>query len=355
VTRSGASVPGVESSTFRLFDDLRLNGVGQVAFKATLMGPYITGEIDEGIWSGSSGNLSMIKRKAPDIIVSTERPAFDGLSINDDGRVMLRAQFPPTVTQVTEPSGASGVQVHYNYGIFMRPPINGSDLLVRPGDPARGAYVFEYLNEPAFNSDSNYAFAASYSAPHDDENSGIWFTREGNKFVVVTEKARPPGTPADIEFSDFAGVKVALNNEDEIAFRAGLRGTGVTDANNIGIWAGTRGDLSLVARTGSSAVGAPGATFYFLSENHLNNAGDVAFMAILAGSGVSSNSDKGIWATRQGNLSLVAREGDSYEVAPGLIRTVIELKTRFAFNDLGQVAFLARFSDDTIGLVVVTP
>ena len=156
-------------------------------------------------------------------------------------------------------------------------------------------------------------------------------------------------------FSDLASVKVALNNQDKIAFRAGLRGTGVTDANNIGIWAGEGGALSLVAREGTSAVGAPGTNFSFLGGPLLNNAGDVAFGAILAGSGVVSSNDGGIWATRQGILSVVAREGDSYEVAPGLIRTVIELKPGLAFNDSGQVAFLARFSDDTIGLVVVTP
>jgi hypothetical protein len=355
VTRSGASAPGAESSSFRLFDDLRLNGVGQVAFKATLMGLYITDEIDEGIWSGSPGNLSMVKRKAPATIVSTDRPAFDGLSINDDGRVMLRAQFPPTVTQITEPSGASGVQVRYNYGLFMRPPVIGSDLVVRPGDNAHGVYVFEYLNEPGFNATSNYAFAASTSATNDNENSGIWIHRQGTRYRVAVENTRPQGTAAGVVYGDLAGIKVALNNQDEIAFRAGLRGTGVTDANNMGIWAGTGGDLSLVAREGGSAVGSPGTTFSFLGGHLLNNAGDVAFGAILEGSGVVSSNDSGIWATRQGNLSIVAREGDSYEVAPGLIRTVIEFKSGLAFNDSGQVAFLARFSDDTIGLVVVTP
>jgi hypothetical protein len=237
----------------------------------------------------------------------------------------------------------------------MKPPISGGWLVVEPGDRARGTYVFEYLNEPAFNSANNYAFAASYNAIHDNENSGIWIDREGTRFVVAIENARPPGTPAGVMRSDLSGVKVALNNRDEMAFKAGLRGSGVTASNDVGIWSGTREALSLVARTGSSAVGASGTTFYFFPEHHLNDAGDVAFMAILAGSSVGSNNDIGIWATRQGNLSLVTREGDSYEVAPGLIRTVIELKTGFAFNDSGQVAFLARFSDGTTGLVVVTP
>ena len=361
VARSNASVPGAEGSYFIRFDDFRLNGAGQVAFISTLIGGGITSDTNEGVWAGAPGNVAMIIRKAlattptQHSIVRTDRPPFDGLSINDDGRIMFRAQFSPTITQVTEPSGASGVQVSYNYGFFMKPPVSGSWLVLEPGDHAHGSYVFKYLNEPGFNAAASYAFAASTNATHNNENSGIWIHRQGTQYRVAVENTRPPGTAAGVAFSDLAGVKVALNNQDEIAFTAGLRGTGVTDANNIGIWAGPGGDLSLVARTGSSAVGASGTTFYFFPEHHLNNAGDVAFMAILAGSSVGSNSDRGIWATRQGNLSLIAREGDSYEVAPGLIRTVIELKTGFAFNDSGQLAFLARFSDDTIGLVVVTP
>jgi len=358
VARSGASAPGVGSSFFSRFDDFRLNGTGQVAFIASLVGGYATSDTNEGIWAGTPGNVAMIIRKTlattptQNSIVRTDRPAFDGLSINDDGRVMFRAQFPTTVTPVTEPSGATGVQVSYNHGLFMKP---GGSLVVKPGDNAHGVFDFKYLNEPGFNATASYAFAASTSATHDNANSGIWIHREGTRYRVASENTRPIGTAAGVVFSDLAGVKVALNNQDKIAFSAGLGGTGVTDANNIGIWAGAGGALSLVAREGTSAVGAPGTNFSFLGGPLLNNVGDVAFGAILAGGGVVSSNDGGIWATRQGLLSIVAREGDSYEVAPGLIRTVIELKPGLAFNDSGQVAFLARFSDDTIGLVVVTP
>ena len=90
-------------------------------------------------------------------------------------------------------------------------------------------------------------------------------------------------------------------------------------------------------------------------EQGFNVAKIVAFMADLTGSGAPSGTRRGIWVARQGNLSLVAREGDSYEVAPGLDLTVVELKRGFAFNDPGQVAFIARFNDDSLGLVIVTP
>jgi hypothetical protein len=364
VTQSGADAPGTDAAvTFRLFEDVRLDGAAQVAFRASLDGPPVTGENDEGIWAGSPETLALVIREGPALtetqvsIVDSEygRPAFDGLSLNADGRMMFRAQFPPTITDVTEPSGVSGVEVQYNYGLFMMPPISGGWLRVRPGDRARGTSDFEYLNKPGLNLTGNYAFAASYSAIHDEEDSGIWIDLQGTRFVVAVENDEPPGTQADVLYSDLSGVSVALNDQDEMAFRAGLRGPGVTASTDECIWAGTREALSLVACIGSDAVGAPGATFSTVSEPLLNNAGDVAFLATLTGNNVVGDNDTGIWATRQGNLSLVAREGDSYVVSPGLNRTVIQLETGFAFNDSGQVAFIARFSDDTYGLVLVTP
>jgi hypothetical protein len=99
----------------------------------------------------------------------------------------------------------------------------------------------------------------------------------------------------------------------------------------------------------------------------LNAAGQTAFNAQLIGSdGVSAGS--GIWATdRSGVLQLVARRGDLLEVAPGDFRTISLLTflgdrdshstgnsdgRPSAFNNLGQVAFSAIFTDGTSGIFV---
>jgi hypothetical protein len=92
-------------------------------------------------------------------------------------------------------------------------------------------------------------------------------------------------------------------------------------------------------------------------------AGQVAFLAQLDGDGISEQNDIGVWATtRNGVLTLLAREGDSILVAPGDIRTVAELLfvggngdgSNFltGLNDDGLVTFSARFTDGTSGLFV---
>ena len=95
----------------------------------------------------------------------------------------------------------------------------------------------------------------------------------------------------------------------------------------------------------------------------LNNAGQIAFAASLTGSGVDSMNDRGIWATdHTGALQLIARTGDLLEVAPANFRTIRELYfvagasnsdgRPSGFNNFGQLAFWARFTDGTEGVFV---
>jgi hypothetical protein len=95
----------------------------------------------------------------------------------------------------------------------------------------------------------------------------------------------------------------------------------------------------------------------------INNAGQVAFTATLViGGSVTMANDRGLWAGSPGNVSLVAREGDVIDLDPGpgeLLRTIQSFSfanglsvsggTNFssadaAFNDAGQIAWQAQFT-----------
>jgi hypothetical protein len=75
---------------------------------------------------------------------------------------------------------------------------------------------------------------------------------------------------------------------------------------------------AVVARTGDSVPEVPGATFVSLTElPRLGTNGHVAFQGQITGGGTVSSNDIGFWAGTIGNLNLVARENTS--VAGGII------------------------------------
>ncbi len=103
-----------------------------------------------------------------------------------------------------------------------------------------------------------------------------------------------------------------------------------------------------------------------LVELAINDRGDVVFPNVLRGSGINAYNDGSLWiADAAGALSLVIREDDSLEVAPGDQRTVSPITfisgsgdedgQPCGLNDKGQVAFLATFEDGSSGIFIAAP
>ena len=81
--------------------------------------------------------------------------------------------------------------------------------------------------------------------------------------------------------------------------------------------------------------------------DHLPSTVDPEMVALLVRVFESS-----IWATNlAGNLELIARTGNFLEVAPGDSRVISDVQIG-GFNNLGQVAFRAEFTDGTSGAFV---
>ena len=120
-----------------------------------------------------------------------------------------------------------------------------------------------------------------------------------------------------MNFSSFTGGQFALNNAGQTAFAGLLVGGGVDASNDQGVWSESSGNLALVAREGSHAPGTPSGVNFGgegFSNPVLNDVGQTAFQARLAGSGVDVTNGFGIWSEGTGSLALVARGGDH---APG--------------------------------------
>ena len=123
-----------------------------------------------------------------------------------------------------------------------------------------------------------------------------------------------PGTPAGAVFSQPG---TPLLRDAMLVFHASLAttGGGVTLSDDTGIWVLENGAVTLLAREGSAAPGAPPGSVYHALPARLagNDQGNLIFPASLrAGSGVDASIDNGLWARSPatGNaLALIAREG----------------------------------------------
>jgi hypothetical protein len=427
-----------------------LNNMGQVAFWGHLNLPAVDSSND-GIWSEGSGSLALVAREGDNVPGIGTFRGFDWPVINDVGHTAFVgrianswatwAQRAGGLVRVGASSNNSHISLNNSgHTTFSANGIwsEGSGSLVRvagigdraPGTPTGVTFTAFPATPPAtppVNSFGQTAFRASLtgSGVTSQNNAGIWSQGSGSLALVVRGGAPAPGTPSGVVFgpNSFGGIfspDVALNEAGETAFWAFLAGDGVDSSNNQGIFAESSGGLRLVARTGDHTPGTPeGVNFRTLVSPVLNDAGRTAFLALHTGDGYlgtrsgiwwespagltlvarsgdhapgtpdgvvfisgsdsafnqpllnnsgqiaffgRTNYGRGIWATdRSGTLQLIAREGDLLDVAPGDVRTILELGFASSvsvypgdpsFNDRGQIVFRASFAGGTSGIFV---
>lgn len=252
------------------------------------------------------------------------------------------------------------LSAHYKAGALHFNVINSGAAV--PSAPA-GA-VFESFGSPAINAKGHYAFKAKLKAGvgvSSTTNLGIWADQHGITLNLVAQSGTAaPGVTGAI-FASFGDP--VLNNDNEVAFRGTMTvGFGnVTTANHIGLWSDSPGALSLIMRIGDPAPDAAGTHFANLLAFALPDSGGPVFVATLAGTGVSSSNNMGIWSTSsKGNVHLVLRKG-AQVLVNGKNRTVTGFKllpplalvsgqTR-SFSPEGDITYRATFSDGTSAIL----
>lgn len=220
------------------------------------------------------------------------------------------------------------------------------EVFVKTGDQAPGrpaGQVFRTFGTPVINASGEIAFSAALNILGSDER-GIWRgDLAGNLRQIARQGDQAPGTPAGVTFTFFNDP--VINSAGQVAFVAGLTGSGPGGPAVFGIFAtDDSGNVNLIMLGGSRAPETPpGVVFSGISTNVpvMNSAGDVAFLATVAGPGVDFGNDTGIWSTDgNGILNLVAREGD--QAPDTLAGTVFDVVTQPVINAAGTVAFRGR-------------
>lgn len=240
--------------------------------------------------------------------------------------------------------------------------------------------VFSGFGAPSISGSGHITFFAFLNGSEvDDSNNRGLFAGTGGVLALLARRGNPvPGAgEADAVFGTF-GTFVS-NDAGDTTFVATLTGNDIDAQNNGSIWMQNEVGLELIIRGGDHAPGTPdGAAFERFGPMVLNSGGQLAFIAELfvprqlerdgpvvgnPDGGVNRSNDTGLWATDlDGNLRLIAREGSPLELGPEDFRTIASLNFSgntgngdggpSGFNDSGQLAFSASFTDGSSGVFV---
>jgi hypothetical protein len=154
----------------------------------------------------------------------------------------------------------------------------------------------------------------------------------------------------------------SINSRGEILFTGYLAAPDITTPNYSGAWVtDIEGNFRLVAHAGQEVPGMePDQSFQSVRAAAINAAGQVVVEGTFRWDGI------GIWAEdRAGRLRLIVRSGQLIDVDDGPIESLRQVSQLWflgysgnddgrpsGFNDRGELAFLARFTDGSSGLFV---
>jgi hypothetical protein len=337
------------ANDFIMFAYPVLDRTGKSYFWSMSQGPGLNPANNIGVWAGKAGSLS--------VVLKGNSPA-PGLPPG----VLFRYGTSAPVTAVSENGSiaffgylqGAGVNTANSEALWVGMP-NSLQLLARSGDQAPGinpGYVFATFDaDIRINSTGESVFLA---AMHDPVNNpavwkqGIWINRSGSTLPVAVTGEQAPGTTVGTKLDGF-GFNAVINNAGRVAFAGQLSGPGTTPVTNEAIWHEKTNGLELLARTGSAAPGtAAGTVFSHLMYHGLafDASGNAIFRAELAGSGVNSMNNFGVWRVVNDSLTLVLREGDQApELLPGISFSYAPFPS---LNINGQMAFISGLRGSSV-------
>lgn len=368
VARQGEVAPGAtDSATFNLFSNTRptLNRAGTVAFQNGLSGTYTSPPNNgaDGVWrwepGGALEKVALVKEDAVGLVAGAKFTDIRSLGtsppLNRAGTIALQAAY-------SVPGGST-----FNQGLWVE---SGAGLQLRgwaqmPAPELGPSATVTISMIGGVDSNGSIPFNGDFANGAVGAGKGriIGVAGADGLQIAAYGGGQAPGAGAGHVFIATAfSYEPTINSSGRVAFY-GYEYDGVNFATSrSGVWAGAPGALAMVAREGDPAPGT-GLNFgrFIRDTPAMNRFGQIAFANGVVGapSGTSST----LWVTRlDGELALVARSGDTIEVAPGDLRTIQSL-SMFTFhgdddgkarglNDLGQVAFMATFLGGSSGVFV---
>jgi hypothetical protein len=332
--------PGTDVD-FRTFGRTTVNDLGHVAFAGDLIGEGVSPLNDSAIWYGPPDDVRLLAREGS--------PGPGGVTFGG----MDGFDFPYLAAngQIAFTTGLAGGGKALFAGTA-----DDLKLVAKSGDTVPGTDIKYNRIEgwgvpPRVNNKGDVVFVSTFS----DGTRGILTGAPGDiELVARTDEPAPGLVDAKLDFFHDYGI----NDRGEIAFRAETRIGGATEVGSA-IYAGKPDRIELIAADGQRAPGTEGDVFFwYFHDPVINRDGQVAFFATLTGPDARGEKDYGLFATGHGgDLRLIARYGDEFEVSPGDVRTVEALSHAgvhgthiVTFNERSDLSMLVRFTDGSEGI-----
>lgn len=341
---------GVGDAQFDFSEWPALHSDGRLAFRGKLNqdGAEVTPNNDSAIWATQNGTCVIAAREgaeAPGVGGGLFASFPVGLSnqtpINAQGRIAFRAELKH-VPPVTGENDA---------GIWAGMPL-ALQLVARTGDPApfvAGAF-YAGFDRPGMNDRDEIALRAQLTDNEgviDSSNSACVVAFRQSEAELIARQGDPAPGAGGALFSQFDEFPM-LNDNGDVVFLATLLHdvAGVDDSSDTGIWMSRDGVTTLLAREGDEAPLSGGARFddLMFADVTTSASGNVAVLAELKDGpgGVDFSSDRAIWVWSDDGASILAREGSP---APGFGTTVFAVLYAYpSMNASGDIAFIASLA-----------
>jgi len=365
--RRGDSAPGTTGATYntawRSFNTsiVSYNGNDHLAFQAALTGGDSVAGNNAGIFAGPVGSIGLVARKG-----DTVDP---GVTIGSLGSTTRLNAGNKVVYDLT--LAGAGVSASNDSAIYLHTPGSGNARIYREGDPAPGTAGAVFSGQSSIGSKGLSTAGMLYSATlaggdvvGTTNDTAMYHTNGLVSTLIVREgTTAAPGTDGL-----FGGANnpasFALTNSGWITMQSMIVGGSQTITNDSGMWGGFAGALNLIIREGDPALGTSGAMIDNLVglPYASNNSGHVVISVNLLGGDVTSGvNSKILYGYTPGSgLTAIARTGDSFEVSPGVFKTISALTVQGldngggasqSLNDLGYFSLQVSFTDNSQAIV----
>lgn len=392
---SNRQAPGTTAGTvFNTVVAPAINDSGTVAFTASLKGPPVQASSDNGIWIANASETSLVIREGetpPGLPASAQYEQLSYPSLNsagtlafiaflrgfDSGTLLNHGIFRRTAagaqslvahSGIDAPSGASGEK--FDYFSFTQ-PVGFSDsgvvafdvtfttsfgeglyrgepgsltMLARNGSAAPSG-LYTGFGAPFLSGNGNMIFegATTFGAGA----FGIWTispSPSNTVTLIARQNMQVPGLPNGVVYNDLD--LPTLTDNGLMAFDVILTGTGVNGSNDRAVISNRGGPLTNLVRSGEPAADTPAGVVYANFQiAAINSAGQVVFLGGLAGNGVTSSNNLGLWLVDSNGTHLLVRTGDTLDLGAMGEKTLSDLDmTRAGFADQGVAALRVKFT-----------